>query len=211
MDSTVTRMPSTTGLPIITSGPDRIPCVVTANTSLPGSTMPPHAEHGSEVAQSTRAIALLEVSPHPERLDRVLLGEDLVDESVLDVEAPREGPADVADQRLERRRRPERVCLEEGEELLSPWSQACCSELARVLARLLRVEQAPAHQPGSSSSSSDGVAMPSRMDSRIPGIETRYSVSCTARQSSSETSTALPRLPVICTGSCDCETSSRSL
>lgn len=43
--------------------------------------------------------------------------------------------------------------------------------------------------------------MPSRMDSRMPGMESKWRVSCIARQSSSDTSTALRRLPVINTGS----------
>jgi len=52
--------------------------------------------------------------------------------------------------------------------------------------------------------------MPSRIDSLIPGIESRYSVSWIARQSSSGTSTALPRFPVIRTGSREAVTSSSS-
>ena len=61
---------------------------------------------------------------------------------------------------------------------------AAASFFASLLG-LLGVEQPPAHQSSLSSSSSTGVAMPSRMDSRMPGSETRYSVSWTARQSSS--------------------------
>ncbi|MDZ7679453.1 MAG: nitrilase-related carbon-nitrogen hydrolase [Acidimicrobiales bacterium] len=45
--------------------------------------------------------------------------------------------------------------------------------LLRVLLRSLRVDELPRHPSSSSSSSSAGVAMPSRMESRIPGIETR--------------------------------------
>jgi len=61
---------------------------------------------------------------------------------------------------------------------------------------LMRREQAPrpAHQFGSLLSSETSVAMLVRIDSRMTGIETRCRVSWMARQSSSESNTALPRL-----------------
>ena len=51
------------------------------------------------------------------------------------------------------------------------------------------------YQPGSSLIASAGVAIPSTIESRMPGIEVRYSVSWIALQSSSERSMALTRLP----------------
>ena len=66
-----------------------------------------------------------------------------------------------------------RVGLEHCEQFLRLRLEARRGELARILARLLCEEQAPGHQSSSSSSSSIGAAMPSRMDSRMPGIETR--------------------------------------
>src|SRR5665647_1328631 len=117
--------------------------------------------------------ALLVVGPHPQHLDNALIGEDLVDQAMLDVDPPREGTAQVADELLERRRGLELVLLQDVEERLGLRLQTGGGELPCVFARLLRVEQPPAHQSSSPSSSSAGAAMPSRMDSRMPGIETR--------------------------------------
>ena len=55
-----------------------------------------------------------------------------------------------------------------------------------------------------------GVARPSRIDLRIPGMFSKKSVSCIDRQSSSDTSTALPRFPVMTIGSWEEEASSIS-
>jgi hypothetical protein len=49
----------------------------------------------------------------------------------------------------------------------------------------------------SRSHSSIGVATPSRIDSRIPGTESKYSVSCTDVQSASDNNTALLFCPAI--------------
>jgi hypothetical protein len=63
--------------------------------------------------------------------------------------------------------------------------------------RLLGVNDRPAHQPGAEEVLLRGVASPSRMDSRMPGMERRKRVSWMLRQSSSETRTALERFPVM--------------
>lgn len=83
--------------------------------------------------------------------------------------------------------------------------------LFNVLQSLCRVDDLPHYQSISREHSSSGVASPSRMDSRMPGVLERYSVSWIERQSSSETRTALPRLPVMTIGSCDVAVSSISL
>src|SRR5664279_2284676 len=151
------------------------------------------------------------MGPHSEHLHRLGFVEDLVDQAVLNAYAPRVSAGQVAHELLERGRRLVGVLCEDRQQGLSLWLQAGRSQLLRVLLSLLRVDESPAHQRSSPSSSSAGVAMPSMMDSRMPGMDTRYRVSCTARQSSSPTRTALPRLPVIWTGSCESDTSSRSL
>jgi hypothetical protein len=68
----------------------------------------------------------------------------------------------------------------------------------------------PHHQLISLVHSSIVVANPSRIDSRMAGILSRYRVSCMDRQSASEISTALPRLLVMTIGSCDDAASSIS-
>ena len=75
------------------------------------------------------------------------------------------------------------VLLQDLEQGLRLGPKARGRQLLGVLLGRLGAEEAPGHQSSLSSSSSTGVAMPSRMDSRMPGIETRCSVSCTARQS----------------------------
>lgn len=72
----------------------------------------------------------------------MLVDEELVDQAVLDVDAPRAGASEVAHKLLERRRRVERVCRKDGQQFLRLGLQA-------------------------------GVAVPSRTDSRMPGMETR--------------------------------------
>jgi hypothetical protein len=47
------------------------------------------------------------------------------------------------------------------------------SQLLSVFLRLLRIDQLPTHHFNTRSQSSIGVAIPSRIDSRIPGIDSR--------------------------------------
>ena len=62
---------------------------------------------------------------------------------------------------------------------------------------LLGEDDIPTHQPGEFDDCSKDSAIPSRMDSLIPGTERRKRVSCMILQSSSETRTALAGFPVI--------------
>lgn len=59
------------------------------------------------------------------------------------------------------------------QQLLRVRFQPCRCDFLSVFTCLLGENEPPAHPPGSSEHSATGVAMPSRMDSRIPGIETR--------------------------------------
>jgi hypothetical protein len=79
-----------------------------------------------------------------------------------------------------------------------------------VLLGLPGVEKPPAHQLSSVVDLLSGSFSPLRIDSRIPGIERRWRVSWMLRQSSSDTKTALFRLPVIWTGTCEAAASSTS-
>jgi len=99
--------------------------------------------------------------------------EDLVDEPMLNVDPSGVRTAQIAHQLLERRRSLIRVLFEYAEEGLGLGLQAGSSQMLGVLLGGLRVDEPPGHQSSSLSSSSAGVAMPSRMDSRMPGIETR--------------------------------------
>lgn len=103
----------------------------------------------------------------------MLVLEDLVDEPVLDVDPARVRAAQVTDELLERRRRAERILFERAEKRLRFGSESGGRQELRVLLRSLRVDEPPAHQSSLSSSESTGVAMPSTIESRMPGIETR--------------------------------------
>src|ERR1035437_4426302 len=120
---------------------------------------------------------LLIVRPHSEHLHGLGIVEVLVEKAVLNADAPRIRAGQVAHELLEGRRRLVGVLCEDREQGLSLCLQAGCGKLLSVLLGLLRVDEPPAHQRSSPSSSSIGVAMPSMMDSRMPGIDTRYRVS----------------------------------
>ena len=67
---------------------------------------------------------------------------------------------------------------------------------------LFLIDQWPIHQSNSLEHSSISVSIPSLIDSFIPGTDNKCNVSAMALQSSSETSTALSRFPVITMGWC---------
>ncbi len=65
---------------------------------------------------------------------------------------------------------------------------------------LFLIDQRPIHQSNSFTHSSISVSIPSLIDSFIPGTDNKCNVSAMALQSSYETTTALPRFPVIAIG-----------
>lgn len=143
---------------------------------------------------------LFVMAPESQDFNHAVFLEYLVYQPMLDVDSPRIGPGKVADELLKRRRPLKWVLSQDGQEFLCLRFQAARSQLFRVLLCLTRKDQTPTHQPGSLAHSSTGVSIPSRIDSRIPGMDSRYSVSWIASQSSSETSTALFLFPVISSG-----------
>jgi len=104
----------------------------------------------------------------------------------------------------------QRILAEDFEEFPGPGSQSRGGELLRVPPGLGGKDEPPAYHFRWDAHLGTGVAIPSRMDSRIPGMESRYNVSWIDRQSCSDTRTALPRRPVMRTGSREAVTSSRS-
>src|SRR5436309_10582993 len=97
---------------------------------------------------------------------------------MLNIDPARVGARQVAQKLLVGGRRLIRVFSEEDEEPFGPGAQPCDRELFCILLCLFREDDAPSiHQPGSSEHSSIGVSRPSRIDSRIPGKDSRYTVS----------------------------------
>lgn len=116
---------------------------------------------------------LFVMRPHPKNLNGLDVFEDLIDETMLDVDAPGVCSGQVADELFVGRRRAVRVLFKNREEDLRLRLQTGGGKVLCIFLGLLRVDELPTHQSRSSSHSSTGVLMPSRMDSLIPGTETR--------------------------------------
>ncbi len=100
-----------------------------------------------------------------------------MDQTVLDVDAPRMGAGEVAHEFLECRRPLEGIFGKYRQQFLGFGFQPTECELFCVFLGLSCVDKLPGHQSSSSSHSSTELGMPSRMDSRIPGTESRNNVS----------------------------------
>ena len=120
---------------------------------------------------------LLVMRPHPEDLDRPLFWQDLIDESVLEVDSSREGAREVAHELFESGRLLPGIRPKDFEELFGFFAQTAGRELPRVFLRLPRKDDLPgpgfAYQPGRFEVLESGMRNPFRIDSRIPGIERR--------------------------------------
>lgn len=144
-------------------------------------------------------------------MDNLLFVYGLIHQPVLDVGPARICARQIADEFFRRCWGLVWIVSEDIQKRFRFGTEADGSRLFNVLQSLCRVDDLPHYQSISREHSSSGVASPSRMDSRMPGVLERYSVSWIERQSSSETRTALPRLPVMTIGSCDVAVSSISL
>src|SRR5258706_16384956 len=116
---------------------------------------------------------------------------------MLDIDAARIGAVEIADQFLVGRGSAKRIHRQEVKQGLRLVFQTAGRELPGVFQCLLRVHHTPPHQSSFLALLASGSAMPRLIDSRMPGIDSRYRVSWIACQSSADTSTASPRLPVI--------------
>lgn len=139
--------------------------------------------------------------PHPQDFHRALRGVNLIDEPVLNINSAGIRACKITHQLLIGRWALKRVFFENGEKLLRLWPKIGARNSSRIFLRLWREQDAPTHQPGFAEAFPKGSRIPRRIDARILGIDKRCSVSCTLRQSSSEISTPLARLPVIWIGS----------
>lgn len=115
--------------------------------------------------------------PHPEDLDRPLLWQNLIHESVLDVDSSREGAREVAHELFESGWLRQVLRPKDFEEHFGFFAQTPGRELPRVFLRLPRKDDLTgpgfAYQPGRFDVLESGVRNPFRIDSRIPGIESR--------------------------------------
>lgn len=121
----------------------------------------------------------LVMRPHAEDFHCPLATQDLVYEPVVNVDATREGAGEIAYEFLERRRGTEGILPQHLEQYLCSRLQTGATQLLRILCGLRREDEPPglAHQSSDSRHSLTGVAIPLRIEARMPGIDSRYSVS----------------------------------
>jgi len=92
---------------------------------------------------------------------------------MLDVDPVGTGSLQVPHQLFKGGRIAKRIVGEKIEKNLRLRLQMGRSDLTRVLLRLFGKDNHPVHQPGSVEVLSSGSAIPLRMESRMPGMETR--------------------------------------
>ena len=103
-----------------------------------------------------------------------MLGDiDLIDETMLDVDATRIGARQVSHQFFVGRRVLKGIPGDEIEQTLGLGLEIRGRDFPGILLCLLGVDDRPTHQPGLVEVLLSGTAMPLRIDSRMPGIETR--------------------------------------
>lgn len=117
------------------------------------------------------------VRPHADDLHRTFRIEDLVDESMLDVDAAGICTCEVADQFLEGGRALPRIPAQDVEQLFGFIPQTAPGDLPGVFLSLFCEADPPRrsgrYHPGFSEVFESGVRSPFRIDSRMPGIERR--------------------------------------
>ena len=119
-------------------------------------------------------LSLLVVSPEPDHFDRALLGMDLVDQAILQIDATRAGSGEVTDEPFKGRRGLKWIGGEDAEQVFSLRLQTCRCQFLCISLSLAGEDDPPAaYQPNSSTQRSRSVSRPSRIDSRIPGIDNR--------------------------------------
>jgi hypothetical protein len=149
------------------------------------------------------------VGPHAKDFHSLDALDDLIDQTVLDVDSSGAGPAEFANQLLVRGRRLKWIPAEYDQQVFCLGPKAGSREFLGILSGMRRENDAPSHQSIPRLHFDTGVFIPLTIDAFMPGMLERKSVSCMARQSSSEIRTPLLLFPVIWIGSCESATSSK--
>ena len=113
------------------------------------------------------------MSPHPKDFDGVFAGIDLINETVLNVDAARISARQVAHQFFVGRRVLKWIFGDKIEKTMGLGFEIRGRDFPGILLGLFGVNNRPTHQPGLVEVLPSGTAMPLRMDSRMPGMETR--------------------------------------
>jgi len=115
--------------------------------------------------------------PHPYDFNGALILEHFINETMQNVYSPGKRTVQVTYQFLERRWALKRIVFQYLEQPLNGWTKIGRSNLLGVLLRLLCKVELPTHQLRVLEDLLSGSFNPFRIESRMPGIETRYSVS----------------------------------
>ena len=114
------------------------------------------------------------MGPHAQHFYDAGRFENLVNQAVLNIDPAGVGALKIADELFKRRWGLERIGGQNFQNRFCLRSQAGLSDPLGVLPRLRRKNEPPRpHQPGSFLHFSTGVFRPRRIDSRIPGMESR--------------------------------------
>jgi hypothetical protein len=111
--------------------------------------------------------------PHSDHFDSPLILENLVDETVLNVDSARICTVQITDKFFKRRRIPKRIAFQNLEQLLDLGTQIGRRDFLGVLLRLSRKKELPRHQFGVLEDLLSGSFSPLRIESRMPGMDTR--------------------------------------
>lgn len=113
------------------------------------------------------------MGPHPDRLDGPRLGKHLVHQAVLNIDAPGVSARQVTDELFMGRGSLKRVTFEDFQQRLGLRPQAGGGEFLSVLLGLSGEDDLPRYHARVWRHRLTGVFNPCRMDSRMPGTESR--------------------------------------
>ena len=111
--------------------------------------------------------------PHADDLHGFSCGKHLVDEAVLDVDPARVGAGKIADELFKRRRVLKGVSCDEVEQPFRLGAEAGCRELLGVFLGLSCEDKRPGYHLSLVRHFLTGVFSPFRIDSRIPGTDSK--------------------------------------
>lgn len=121
--------------------------------------------------------ALLVTCPQTKHFHDVTRLDHLKNKPVLNVDMARIGAREITNQFFVRGRILVGIAFDDLEQFLRLFLRPGCCELLSVFLGLLGIDELPSHQSNSFEQESRGSSMPAMMDSRMPGMESRNSVS----------------------------------
>ena len=122
---------------------------------------------------SARHSELLVMRPHADDLDGLLIFQNLVHQPVSNVDPTGIRSDEIAYKLLEWWRSLKGICFHNLKWRFCFPLQSGIRKLSRIFLRLFGEDDFPAHQPSWSAHALTGIFSPFRMDSRIPGIDSK--------------------------------------